>query len=935
MTDIWKRKLLAFLHDPPSKAVNIADHEQHAQTLYRQAGFSEEEARDYSKHFARLSDWTASAADRLPFPSSRTSGLSCAFDGVRNVFLHPLGSGGNAPEALGIPFDGPFLSADAARETDQTIQPVLSDESLSCLPEDERWRARFFAHWRLWHLHATQRDYRFALLPADTRLPDHTVWTHMQVVSALDSCAEGVGKNAVLKPAFLRFQLGPVQPFIAASRSVRDLWSGSYLLSWLIAAGLKALSAEVGPDAVIYPSLRGQPLFDLHWRDELWSKVCIGDKSVWESLGYRNDDRSLLTPNLPNVFLAVVPASRASDLGKLVSEAVLSEWRRIAAAVWEACAKEGLTNDEGGITGPARKTRFESQVEQFLSLSWQATPWPETLDAALGLAAGFGGGMPIEKARGRVQRVVDMAQKEMLLSERDRRFYTDDNKTKLNNIGLGWSVILALNGWELDAARQTRTFSAAASGGWETGTFCNKDALTGREEAVAGGNTWSERAGKLGGLWGSLFKHPDWIGATTLIKRVWHFAYLAEAPWSLETSSKGFPMPNTRGVAAHRPEEDCGDDETAEDANPSENYFAVLTFDGDEIGKWVSGEKTPCFGIQLADYADGSKQRQGSKVYFERAEFKGFLTANRPLSPSYHLQFSEALSNFALICARPIIEAFDGRLIYAGGDDVVALLPADTALACATALRTAFRGETALEEQLAHAVEQLPPERKKYFHQLAQARFLLKAAAPGFVLSGDTRADHAGHFVPMIVPGPAADASVGIAIAHFKAPLQDVVRAAQEAEKRAKKRLDRSAVAVTLFKRSGETIEWGCKWTSGGLDLYRALAGALRANQLSSKFPYRVVELLDPYLTEQTGLAKMTITPEFEAGAGEIIQREFAVACGRQRGPAWTNGVTEQLLCLLTQYVAELKGSETKLRGVIGLCQTVAFVNRITTEDKT
>ena len=25
-------------------------------------------------------------------------------------------------------------------------------------------------------------------------------------------------------------------------------------------------------------------------------------------------------------------------------------------------------------------------------------------------------------------------------------------------------------------------------------------------------------------------------------------------------------MPNTRGIAAHQPEEDCGDDETAEDA---------------------------------------------------------------------------------------------------------------------------------------------------------------------------------------------------------------------------------------------------------------------------------------------------------------------------------------------------------------------------------
>ena len=105
-----------------------------------------------------------------------------------------------------------------------------------------RWRARFFAHWRLWQKHASERDYRFAFLPADTRIPDHTIWTHMQVVSALAGCAASDDPAGAPKAAFLKFQLGPVQDFIAAARSIRDLWSGSYLLSWLMAAGIKALS---------------------------------------------------------------------------------------------------------------------------------------------------------------------------------------------------------------------------------------------------------------------------------------------------------------------------------------------------------------------------------------------------------------------------------------------------------------------------------------------------------------------------------------------------------------------------------------------------------------------------------------------------------------------------------------------------------------------
>ncbi|HRT10557.1 MAG TPA: type III-B CRISPR-associated protein Cas10/Cmr2, partial [Candidatus Paceibacterota bacterium] len=808
----WKHKLLAFLHDPPSKVLDIPNHQEMAETLLRQAGFSDDEA----EQFSHPADWAASAADRLPFPGVSASSLRCHFDGVRNCFRHPLGSGADHP--LQFRFEGEFITADAAHETDQTVQPVLTD--YGGIPDDaadpagQRWRARFFAHWRLWPKHAVERDCRFGFLPADTRIPDHTIWTHMQVVSALAGCASETEPGAAPKPAFLKVQIGPVQDFIAAARSIRDLWSGSYLLSWLMAAGLKALSAEAGPDAVVFPNLRGQPLFDLHWRDDLWSQVRIGDKTVWESMGWEACD--LLTPNLPNVFLAVVPADRAAELGLQVETAIKSEWQKIAAHVWEACQKAGLTADEPGISESDRRERFNRQIERFLSISWQATPWPNSLEEALKLADGFDPQMPVQVARQRVQAVVEMATQRMDKSHRDGRYYVGGDKgpkNQLNNVGLGWSVILAFNSWALDAVRQTRSFPANRPGGWETGVFSNKDALTGREEAVAGGEKWAEAAQKAGEFWAPLFKHDDWVGGPTLVKRVWHRAYL-ETVWNLDTTSKGFPMPNTRGIAMREPFTDCGDDETASEAPPSEKYFAVLALDGDEIGKWVSGEKTPPFMSQLADYTDGSgAERLGARKYFEKSEFGEFLKQQRPLSPGYHLQFSEALANFALLCARPIVEAFDGRLIYAGGDDVVALLPADAALACAKALRLAFRGSPKLKSLLQAQASQLrarhqaaqnsdpealPPP---YYQKLAAEGCLLDCAAEGFLRRLDC-VDQQDRPIPFLVPGPAADCSVGIAIAHFKAPLQDVVRAAHAAEKRAKKTLGRSAVAITLFKRS-------------------------------------------------------------------------------------------------------------------------------------
>jgi CRISPR-associated protein Cas10/Cmr2 subtype III-B len=948
MTD-WKRKLAAYLHDPPSKALDIATHGDRSDAAFRQAGFTDAEVGDYFAH----ADHTGAAADRLPFPWWRSSELKCRFDGILNPNLHPLG--GPAGQTLKLPFHAGFKSPEQGIEAEGAVQPRLTDDSLAKLPSgDEQWRARFFAHWRLWAKQATEKDHRLALLPADTRIPDHSIWTHMQVTSALAGCVEDEADATRMQPAFLKFQLGPVQDFIAAARSIRDLWSGSFLLSWLMAAGMKALSAKVGPDAVIFPNLLGQPLFDLHWRKELWGQVHIGSQSVWDSLAH--DEAALLTPNLPNVFLAVVPACRAAELGRLVEDAIRTEWRTIVDTVWQYCDERvlpgpergNLTADEGALTRQLRQQRFDAQVKRFLSISWQATRWPDTVEEALKLADGFDPEMPIMKARDRVQAVVDMAEKQMPKAHRDVRYFQCEcfpeghpktgwkdasklkNDARLDNVGLGWAVILAFNGWQLDAVRQTRDFAAWAAGGWNAGTANNKDALNGRDEAVAGGQEWAKRCASDETL-KTRFKKDDWIGAITLVKRLWDLTYLKKPDWNFSVQK----MPNTRGIAAHDPfanDDKFNDDDQAQDVEnlpASEKYFAVLALDGDEIGKWVSGEKTPPFASQLADYLDPETGvRHGALEYFQRESapdgtgtfkerFADFLKNQRPLSPSYHLQFSQALTNFALLCARPIVEAFDGRLIYAGGDDVVALLPADTALECARALRMAFTGSPGLKETLRrsaevlrqrHELEQETARRENrqaaptpYCQERAAEGRLLAVAEttqdaktishPGFLARLDDCdqppdkrrfADGAGRPIPFLVPGPAADCSVGIAIAHFKSPLQDVVRAAQAAEKRAKKQLGRSAVAVTLFKRSGETIEWGTQWGSSGLEIYRRMADSLEQGEVSSRFPYRIIALLEGYLTETTALSAKCLerVPDFDVAS--VMERELSHVIDRQ-----------------------------------------------------
>jgi CRISPR-associated protein Cmr2 len=81
------------------------------------------------------------------------------------------------------------------------------------------------------------------------------------------------------------------------------------------------------------------------------------------------------------------------------------------------------------------------------------------------------------------------------------------------------------------------------------------------------------------------------------------------------------------------------------------------------------------------------------KARFTRPEHLAYLDAPRAVSPSRHMAISSALNGFALTLAQDIVEnRCKGKLIYAGGDDVMALVAVDDLLACLTLLRAAYGG---------------------------------------------------------------------------------------------------------------------------------------------------------------------------------------------------------------------------------------------------
>jgi len=88
-------------------------------------------------------------------------------------------------------------------------------------------------------------------------------------------------------------------------------------------------------------------------------------------------------------------------------------------------------------------------------------------------------------------------------------------------------------------------------------------------------------------------------------------------------------------------------------------YYAILMMDGDDMGQWISGEK------ELDQY-----------------------TAQTPLDT--YREISRRLSRFAKHTVPQIVKEYEGELVYAGGDDVLAFVPFYNALPLARKLRQAF-----------------------------------------------------------------------------------------------------------------------------------------------------------------------------------------------------------------------------------------------------
>ncbi len=817
--EFWKSKLKAFLHDPPCKCLDLGSHEAIAAQFKRSIGFAEGE--EFDDVFTKVCDRTAAAADRFLFPKS--SVMHSRYDGTAaTAFHHPF--------CDGVWYDERGLNVVEAEKIFQTSIGI-ADQNLS-------WQQRYMLYWRRWPEESAKLDARVAFLPADTRIPDHTIWNHNSLTSAFRGCYT----DGVFEPSFLLFQIGPVQSFIECAKSTRDCWSGSYILSWLMSKALSAIAMEIGPDSVIFPALRGQPFFDYAMK-EIYSAIKLeNDRTLWDAVA-KNIGGKMRIPTLPNRFLVLCPASRAKELAQRAELAIREEWHRITEFAW----KEFSAKAHGGLE-PWRK-RWQEQTEQFLQVQWQTMNWDESLcDEAL----------------------MKMAS-EIPEKERDPR--------NGNNIGNSWNMQYNRVSRAFAARRMLREFAQYTKPDADCLVGAPKDALSGVEEVIGSEALWEAiRKGD-----GDLFKENDGpYGAITLTKRYFPLYLKQEAKLNLDFGNQQTRIASTREIAGER------------------KYFAVLAMDGDQIGARLSGHKGRLFKDCLS--------KEAHEYIGKLPAFKDY---QRAMSPAAHTQFSECLSNFALHLVEPVITAFGGQLIYAGGDDVLAMVPAGKALAAAVALRSMFRGEyhPALMQNVELAYE---------FSEKLLRDYGISEQHHGWVTVPSGREKLA-----LMVPGTECDVSCGIAIAHSDYPLQRTIHEARMAEARAKNVYKRGAFSMSLLKRSGEIIQWGGKWESPAVELYYTYL-AQRNKDMSARLPYTLSQVLAPYALDkaarQSGIAGERII--------EIIMAEFRELCSRQ----WLHNpplelAQRELAALLAEY------------GVAGLANfaklflSVAFIYRDPSDD--
>ena len=844
-TRYWNNKFAAFMHDPFDKVFRIPGHEERAAELMELYGISMS-----NDQFWKKADAMAAGFERGQVPSfNKDETRNGAINYLNNMILsHPTS------DQTGLKIDLPdnFKQMDA-KQADRYIYESLVKELKMLIGstddqtgysgqfkgEPDRFaRARFFyTHLRLRFVLADRNIASLGAfwhrIPADSRFPDHSIWQHNALTSAFYSCMELSGSRDDI--GMMVFSITPVQGFISRARKLRDYWTGSVLLSWLAFEGIRWVCENLGPDHILYPSLIDQPLIN----EYLASK--------WRMSDIKQSDDAKDIASFPNKFLFLIPQSKSKEIGDLVSSHIKKQWVNI-------CDKmEHLLEKNSDIDTSQEKDHLHSmfcrQAHDYWDFDW----------AAVKMLSGE------DHAKKEMEKFLPESQyiSQTRLLEIFNEIIKDKDYYDKSGTGVFYSVTHSLVQTILAISKTTRISRRADENG-EKCHLCGEFEILHCHPADTGESLGAAAYKKeTGAFWQTL--KTNWKREADFNKKdsekLCAVCFMKRGLYRLFEKSQGqndkkhilynmfhknnmFPSTTLISLHDYFQENNITDSteqrqiaqdlyDNSEDRlkkgkykqpKPRDKYYAILMMDGDRIGRLVNGAAlgSTWKSVLHPEFLSRLNRSDFEKKYKDNWEKIFNNYPKRLLTPAIHAAISESLGDFAIYGAAPIVKKYHGRLIYAGGDDVCAVLPISMVLNAAREIRQYYNAGF----QIIRPDGSAEPLQDRW--QIENGKLSVNL-------------------------GKAENISIsaGILICHHKENLSLMItRAHQVLDTHAKEQGGRNACAIELKKRSGGSRFFVRKWDDNSwksfAEIGRAAGGEVKDFEaVSRSLVYRLEHFRD------------------------------------------------------------------------------------------